>query len=53
MVKIKDNPELDPVIEELEKITPLDKLDEKRKWRDDAISRLSKLRRDMDITHSS
>ncbi len=53
MVKMKENPDLGPVIEELEKMTPLEKLDEKRKWRDDSISRLSKLKQDMDLSHGS
>ena len=47
MVPMKDNSAMETVFSQLEQITPLDTLGEKRKWRDDGIARLSHLRSKM------
>ena len=44
MIPMNNNPAMETVFEQLEKITPLDTLADKRKWRDDGIARLSHLR---------
>ena len=47
MVQMKDNPAMETVFAQLEKITSLDKLADKRKWRDEGIARLSHMRSEM------
>ena len=47
MVQMKDNPAMEKVFTQLEEITPLDKIEEKKKWRDEGIARLSHMRSKM------
>lgn len=42
-----DGPVLDTVKKDMEKVVPLDKLDERRKWRDDRLAALAVLMRKM------
>ena len=47
MIQMKNNPSMETVFDQLEEITPLDKLEEKGKWRDEGIARLSYMRSKM------
>ena len=47
MIQMKNNPAMETVFDKLEEITPLEKLEEKRKWRDEGIARLSHMRSKM------
>lgn len=42
-----NGPVLDTVKESMEKLVPLDKLDERRKWRDDRLAALALLMKDL------
>ena len=45
-----DGPVLETVKEDMEKRVPLDKLDDRRKWRDDRLAALAVLMRKLDVT---
>ena len=44
-----DGPVLDAVKKDMEKLVPLEKLDERRKWRDNRLAALAVLMKKMDI----
>ena len=48
MINLAQDPRMRTVVEQLEDLCPLDKLQEKRQWRDKAIASLAKIRRDLD-----
>ena len=47
-----DGSTLDTVKEAMEKVVPLDKLDERRKWRDDRLAALAILMRDLNVSET-
>lgn len=45
-----DGPVLDSIKKDMERSVPLDKLDERRKWRDDRLAALAVLMRKMSVS---